>query len=134
MHVRWIHPLIIGHLHGWWHTSHVPRVEIVTLLTPLHLIMHAIVSIRHMLRYLWVCVRIVCTLGHGVHKSASIHALVWLWDSAVRSEVHTLIHHRRLVVLVWAACSGIHPIHVVLARVEPVCLVLALYEHLSCLH
>lgn len=134
MHVRRIHPLIIGHLHGRWHASHIPRVEIVTLLTALHLIMHAIVRTRHMLWHLWACVRIIGPLAHGVHESTSIHALVRLRDAAVRTEVHTLIHHRLLVILVWATCSGIHPIHVVLACVEPICLVLALYEHLSCLH
>lgn len=56
----------------------------------------------------------------------------------MRTEVHALVQHRRCVCLVeWAThASGIHAVHaaVVFVCVESACLVLALDEHLGCLH
>lgn len=127
MHVG-VHPLVLRRLHGG-DGAHVTMVEISALLR-LHLVVHAILGSTQVLLHVRSRVRIIA-IGY-VHETSAGHALARLAGQSVGAEVQTLVHERRLVEL--SGPAGVHSVHILLAVVKSVGLVLALGQHLGCLH
>lgn len=126
-----IHPLVLRRLHGG-DGAHVAMMEVSVLLL-LHLVVHSVLGRGQLLLHVGGRVRVVVAV-RNVHEATSAgHGLIRLGRQSRSPKVQTLIHHRRLVKLRWAAC--VHSVHVVLlAAVKSTRLVLALCKHLGGLH